>query len=369
MSMENLPWIEKYRPKRLDDMAQEKGLLSLLKNSITSGDIPHFLFYGPPGTGKTSSILAMGREIFKEFFNERVVEFNASDDRGINAVREKITHDAKLFVTNAVSEDGTKIPPYKIIILDEADSMTDEAQNALRVIIEEYSTVTRFCFICNYISKITSAIKSRCSVVYFKRLSNECMLEKLSSIDGTEKMVLDRDVLSTIIEVSNGDMRSAIMTLQNIKYLYNFKKVLNTPLKNLTYKELEFVSQVSASKNVTSVVTPTDIYRISAYIDLVLANQLIERCLKCKNLIAVSKLAKDIIAMGYPTDNVMSQVNRACLEHAVLTDIQKSQIIAYSGKIFLRMKESSNEYIQLLDYLSCIYGINKGIKTYTEALQ
>jgi replication factor C subunit 2/4 len=366
--MESLPWIEKYRPKKLEDMAQEEGLISLLKNAIDTGDIPHFLFYGPPGTGKTSSILAMGREIFKEYFPDRVVEFNASDDRGINAVREKITHDAKLYVTDTVSADGTKIPPYKIIILDEADSMTDEAQNALRVIIEEYSTVTRFCFICNYISKITSAIKSRCSAVYFKRLNNDCMLEKLNQIALKEKMHLTEEVLNTIIEVSNGDMRSAIMTLQNIKYLYEFKKVLNTNFDEMSMKDLKLIAQVHASTNTDSEITPEDIYQISACINMKKANHIIKSTLKCNSLIEISKLTRHVIAMGYPIDSVMSQINQACMESGKFTDTQKAQIITYSGRIFLKMKECSNEYLQLLDYLACIYGVNKTLPTYLTAV-
>src|SRR5207253_3400513 len=117
------------------------------------------------------------------------------------------TNEAKIKVTETISADGTKIPPYKIIILDEADSMTDEAQDALRVIIEQYSTVTRFCFICNYISKITDAIKSRCSPVYFKKINYECMLNKLNEIATKESMDLPANIFDTIIEVSNGDMR------------------------------------------------------------------------------------------------------------------------------------------------------------------
>nr|URM62118.1 ATPase family [Mimivirus sp.] len=223
-SINSVPWIEKYRPRKLKDFVQSQNLINLFKNSTAKGEMTHFLFYGPPGTGKTSVILAMGREIFKEHFTTRVIEFNASDDRGINAVREKITNEAKKFVTQIVKPDGTIIPSYKIIILDEADSMTDEAQDALRVIIEQYSTTTRFCFICNYISKITDAIKSRCTAIYFKKLDDECMIDKLKEISTKESMKLSDEILSTIIDVSNGDMRKAIMLLQNLKYLYSFKK-------------------------------------------------------------------------------------------------------------------------------------------------
>src|SRR6056297_1311354 len=107
---ESMPWIEKYRPRRLKDVIQDQYLLDLFENCTKKMDIPHFLFYGPPGTGKTSTILALAREIFKDKFNDRVIEFNASDDRGINAVREKITGEAKKYVTDMLLTDGTKIP-------------------------------------------------------------------------------------------------------------------------------------------------------------------------------------------------------------------------------------------------------------------
>lgn len=376
-TLDSLPWVEKYRPKTLDGVVQDENLIKLFRKSIETQNISHFLFYGSSGSGKTSVALAIGREIFKEFFPSRVIEFNASDDRGINAVREKITLEAKKYVTDCISADGSKIPPYKIIILDEADSMTDEAQDALRVIIEEYSSVTRFCFICNYISKITDAIKSRCSAVYFKKLSVECMINKLNEIAEKEDMKLEKNILNTIIEVSNGDMRKAIMILQNLKYLYDFKNLPEKKLKNLTIKELKTISILNSNIDLNSNLDPKekeidtapliveqDIYEISASIDLNLANRIINDTLLCKNIVEVSNLSKNIISMGYPIDNVLAQLNKAVLESKKLKDIEKAKIISYSGRIFLKMKECSSEYIQLLDYLSSINGIKKGNSIY-----
>ena len=147
---ENLPWTEKFRPKKIDDLIQSPHLLEQLKNNIIKKEMPHYLFYGPPGTGKTSSAIVLARELFGNHFVDRTIEFNASDDRGIKAIRDKITVIAKNYVNEIKNDDGTLIPSFKIIILDEADSMTEEAQDALRIIIEKYSTVTRFIFICNY---------------------------------------------------------------------------------------------------------------------------------------------------------------------------------------------------------------------------
>ncbi|AKI80243.1 putative replication factor c small subunit [Acanthamoeba polyphaga mimivirus] len=356
---ESVPWIEKYRPKKLEDITQSQNLLDLFKNSTKKGEMTHFLFYGPPGTGKTSAILAMGREIFKEHFRNRVIEFNASDDRGINAVREKITNEAKKYVAEIKLEDGTIIPSYKIIILDEADSMTDEAQDALRVIIEQYSTATRFCFICNYITKITDAIKSRCSSVYFKKLSDECMVEKLNDISLKESMDLPKNILHTIIDVSNGDMRKAIMLLQNFKYTYNFKKNLTKKLEDMTLLELKTIFFMTKKSSITSTISEEDVYEISASITLDKAKNIINDTIDCNNIVEVSNLSKKIISMGFPIDNILTQLNKCILESNKLDVNQISKIIIYSGDILLKMKECGNEYIQLLNYLAYVNRVSK----------
>ncbi|AGF85186.1 replication factor C small subunit [Moumouvirus goulette] len=358
-NLDSIPWIEKYRPRRLQDIAQSENLIKLFKNSISKGEMTHFLFYGPPGTGKTSAILAMGREIFKEHFPTRVIEFNASDDRGINAVREKITNEAKKYVTSISNPDGTIIPSYKIIILDEADSMTDEAQDALRVIIEQYSTTTRFCFICNYITKITDAIKSRCSAIYFKKLDDDCMVNKLNEISIKESMKLSKEILETIIEVSNGDMRKAIMLLQNLKYLYAFKNRTKKNFEDISTSELKTLSFKILSKNSNRDITPDDIYELAASITLKQAQEIINESISCKNVIELSDLTKKIISMGYPIDTILMQLNKGILKTNILNTIQKSKIIINSGDILLKIKECGNEYIQLLSYLCCVNNIYK----------
>jgi replication factor C subunit 2/4 len=360
--MDSLPWVEKYRPRKLEEIIQTQNLLDLFRNSILTENMTHFIFYGPPGTGKTSAIIAMGREIFKEYFPTRVIEFNASDDRGINAVRKKITNEAKKFVSEIICEDGTIIPPYKIIILDEADSLTDEAQDALRVIIEQYSTVTRFCFICNYISKITDAIKSRCTAVYFKKLDHDSMINKLNEIANKESIELSSKVLDTIIDVSNGDMRKAIMLLQNTKYLYCFKKNFRKTIGKMPLEILKYIGIIKFP--VTQEINNTDIYDIAASIDIVKAHKIINMVLTCQKISEVVTITKEIIASGYPVDNILVQLNKAVLETDKLNNLQKARIIHYSGKILYRIKECANEYIQLLDYLSCINGVQRKITTY-----
>jgi len=172
------------------------------------------MFYGPPGTGKTSTILALAKDLFgHEFFKQRVIELNASDERGINVVREKI----KKFAQRKIARhpDGrTDIPPIQICILDEADSMTTDAQAALRRIIEQFSTTTRFCIICNYISKIIDPLASRCVKFRFSPIAKEAQMERLKMICARESIeVSGDDVFNALIDISQGDLRRSINML------------------------------------------------------------------------------------------------------------------------------------------------------------
>lgn len=352
-----IPWVEKYRPKRLEEMSQVQNLTDLFNNvNAKTSEMTHYLFYGPPGTGKTSAILAICRQIFKHKYSERTIEFNASDDRGISAVREKITNKARIYEHEIVCDDGSVIPPYKVIILDEADSMTDEAQDALRVIIEQYSAVTRFCFICNYISKITDAIKSRCTSVYFKKLSNEAMIAKLKEISIKESMDLEDSIYQSIIDIASGDMRRAIMMLQNIKYTYNFIAYQKKSLDDLTISELKQLKSLDYNKY-NDKIDVAKIYKMAGFISNEQTSEIIENVINFKNIYEISVYCKKIISMGYPVDTILLQLNKHILIHPDLTSLQKSNMLVYSGKILYRVKECANEYIQLLDYLSCLHGI------------
>lgn len=356
--LDTMPWIEKYRPMRIKDMVQAEDTIKMFNSILSTGSLPHMLFYGPQGTGKTSSALALGRELFgEENFRERIIEFNASDDRGINAVREKISFEARKNVDKIVLPDGRISPPYKIIILDEADSMTDEAQDALRVIIEEYSRVTRFFFICNYINKMTDAIKSRCSKIYFRKLSVECMKSKLSEISKKEGMDnLSSDVIATLINVSGGDMRKAIMLLQNLKYEYDFRNYFSTPFADMTIEQLKLQSIFICSDAKTSLdISKEDIYEIAGTISEEKADTILQNIHNCSGIREISSISKNIINMGYPIDSIIMQLNNQICLSKDLTNIQKATILQHNSAVLYRMKECANEYIQLLQYLSKIY--------------
>ncbi|KAN0066019.1 Subunit of heteropentameric Replication factor C (RF-C) [Thecaphora frezii] len=216
------PWVEKYRPKTIDEVASQEHTVAVLKKTLLSSNLPHMLFYGPPGTGKTSTILALARQLFgPELIKTRVLELNASDERGISVVREKIKNFAKLAVTNPKVD--YPCPPFKIIILDEADSMTQDAQSALRRIMEQYSRITRFCLVCNYVTRIIEPLASRCSKFRFRSLDTGSTKERLEMIAKAENVDFEPGVLDTLITTSDGDLRRAITYLQSASRLHSIE--------------------------------------------------------------------------------------------------------------------------------------------------
>jgi len=182
--------------------------------------LPHLLFYGPPGTGKTSAILALAKDLFgPQMYRSRVLELNASDERGIDVVRNKIKHFASLAVS-ANKSTTHPCPPFKLIILDEADCMTVDAQSALRRTMETYTKVTRFCILCNYVSRIIGPIASRCAKFRFQPMSKDVMTSRLSYISEREGFTLPPDACSALLKVSGGDLRRATTLLQNAYMLH-----------------------------------------------------------------------------------------------------------------------------------------------------
>ena len=203
----SLPWVEKYRPKDMSDLVSHEEIISTINKLIDANKLPHLMLYGPPGTGKTSTILACAHKMYGKSCPSMVLELNASDERGIDVVREQIKEFA------STRQMFTQAP--KLIILDEADAMTNPAQFALRRVIEKYTRNVRFCIICNYASKIIPALQSRCTRFRFAPLEEAQALERLNVVARAEGVNATADGLDACVALGEGDMRKCINILQS----------------------------------------------------------------------------------------------------------------------------------------------------------
>ena len=297
-----------------------------MRETLKSGNLPHILFYGPPGTGKTSTILAIARELYgPKKMPERVMELNASDERGINVVRDKIVRYAKTALSNP--DPKYPSPPFKMVILDEADAMTTEAQSALRKTIEDTSHITRFCFICNYINQIIEPITSRCVKFRFKPLNEQSILGKLKTIADNEKMKISSNDLKLLIKVSHGDMRKTIMYLQNLNYVYKKNDKIDSK----------------------------DVYNIANWIPVNylenIWNNLVSHKKEETTVLDIMTIAKELKRQGYPTNNIIEQISHLATIDERLTDKMKSLINTKLANTERVLTEGASEYLQILDIL------------------
>ncbi|PHJ24950.1 replication factor c subunit [Cystoisospora suis] len=221
-------WIEKYRPESLDDVVGNEEVLRRLKIIAREGNMPHLMLAGPPGTGKTSSVLCLSRQLLQNRWRSCTIELNASDARGIDVIREKVKSFAK---------EKRDLPPgrHKIIILDEVDSMTEAAQQALRRIMEQYSDTTRFALACNSSSSVIEPIQSRCAILRFRKLDDTQLVRRLRHVCLMEKIEYTDDGMEAIIFSADGDMRNALNNLQSTVSAFgivnrqNVEKVCDNP--------------------------------------------------------------------------------------------------------------------------------------------
>ncbi|KAL2232366.1 replication factor C subunit 3 [Sesamum indicum] len=204
------PWVEKYRPHSLADVAAHRDIVETIDRLASGNRLPHLLLYGPPGTGKTSTVLALARKLYGTQLPNMVLELNASDDRGIDVVRQQIQDFAS---TQSISF-GAK-SAVKLVLLDEADAMTKDAQFALRRVIEKYTKSTRFALICNNVNKIIPALQSRCTRFRFAPLDAVHVTERLKHVINAEELDVPENGLKALVRLSNGDMRKALNILQS----------------------------------------------------------------------------------------------------------------------------------------------------------
>lgn len=336
--LHHTPWVEKYRPKNLNDIASQEHAVKVLEKQVSTGNLPHMLFYGPPGTGKTSTILALAKQLYgPNLYKSRVLELNASDERGISIVRQKIKNFAKLTVSNPTPEDlkNYPCPPYKIIILDEADSMTNDAQSALRRTMETYANITRFALVCNYITRIIDPLASRCSKFRFKLLNNENSLNRLKYIANEEQLNLDKlqgedGVLNEVLKISNGDLRKAITYLQSASKLS-------------TSLQLEDDQDGNAG-----LITKQSIRETAGVLPDELIDNLV-KTIRSKNEEKLISLVNDIILSGWSAQQLIDQLHEVLVIDDSINSLVKNQIALILFDTDKKLNFGTDEHIQLLN--------------------
>ncbi|MGH0125350.1 UNVERIFIED_CONTAM: hypothetical protein FKN15_023491 [Acipenser sinensis] len=312
------------RPKCVDEVAFQEEVVTVLKRSLEGADLPNLLFYGPPGTGKTSTILAASRELYgPELFRQRVLELNASDERGIQVVRNKIKTFAQLTVAGSRS-DGKPCPPFKIIILDEADSMTNPAQAALRRTMEKESKTTRFCLICNYVSRIIEPLTSRCSKFRFKPLADGIQENRVLGICEKEDVKYTKEGITALVKVSEGDLRKAITYLQS-------------------------AARLTGGKEITEQV----ITEIAGVVSNEMTDSLIEACYS-SSFEKLEVVVSNMINEGFAATQIINQLHDTVIEKEDLNDKQKSAITEKLAEVDKCLMDGADEYLQMIGLCSVI---------------
>lgn len=278
-------WSERHRPTTLDELGQQESIKHIADGTNGYNTLPHLLLHGPPGVGKTTTALAICKKCFwrsdkniidnEKIFKERTLILNASDERGIQFVRDEI----KTFAQNAITKrDG--IPNFKIIILDESDAMTDDSQFALRRILENYSCTTRFIMICNYISKIIPPIKSRTSNIRYKAITLPVMENIIDKIIQKEKLNVSKDFIAELRHITKGDMRKSINLLEYVYHYYGKFDINNlrecAGLIKKTHLNLIITKIMSPESTSLELLQLINDFKNESYISLILLENLFD---------------------------------------------------------------------------------------------
>jgi len=305
-------WTEKYRPKSLGEVVNQSHVTTSLKAWVKEGSIPHLIFAGPAGTGKTTCSIALARELFGEAWRENILELNASDERGIDVVRNRIKDFAR---TRPIGTD------FHIVFLDESDALTPEAQQALRRTMEKYVSSCRFILSCNYSSRLIEPIRSRCSVFRFKRLSKEDVEHYVARIAKGEGLKIDREALEAVYEITEGDMRQATNLLQ----------------------------ACSSSKHVTREI----VYEVSSQAKPMDIRDMLGLALKGDFAKSREKLYELTITQGLAAEDIIRGMHHAIYELDV-PDSRKIGIIKDLAEAEFRINQGATPEIQLECVLACM---------------
>lgn len=321
----NTIYEEKYRPNKLNDIVGQDEIVERLKKYVQDKNLQHLMFTGLHGTGKTTAALCLAKELFGDVWSGNFKELNASDKRGIDTIR----NDVKDFAKTAPLGELT----FKIILLDEADSLTSDAQSALRRIIEKYSKTCIFILSCNYSSKIIGPIQSRLSVYKFKPVNKDNMIKRLKFIADSENFKIDNEALEAIVYIADGDMRKAVNTLQTSTLMID---------KN----------------NENDIINIDKVYTSSGSVKKEIIEELIEIALKGEIILGFNKLDIILIEYGLSGDDLCIQLVKAVMNMNI-SDITKVMICDIIGEIDFRLIEGANERIQMRALIAKIMLIGK----------
>jgi replication factor C small subunit len=314
-------WVEKYRPRMLADVVGQADIVGRLKAYVSSGNLPHLLFAGSPGTGKTTCAIALAKELFGQAWRNNFHELNASDERGIDIVRGKV----KDFARTASFGDA----PFKIIFLDEADALTNDAQAALRRTMERYTSTCRFVLSCNYSSKIIDPIQSRCAVFRFRRVADGQVKEYLERIAKAEGLEVQPNAYDSIIHFAEGDLRKATNALQ----------VASASSKKIDAELVHSATAIAKPDEITALITTT--------------------ITKGNFGEARERLDHLLITYGMSGEDLIRMMHKELL-NAPVDDSMKVAIADRMGEIEYRLVGGASERIQLMALLAYMAGLSKG---------